>query len=162
MEHAMHCLARLIRAVLGVTAIANEKLVCGTGLTVLGVELTFTSEGYTLRPAKEKAISCIATMQAALDQNVLQPGCAQKLAGRLCWSTQYLFHKLGRAMLRPIFAQKLSRCVASRLFVHGTSRSTYMAFAQMRRNQQRAGCCTEVVGCRVVCGVCRTTGMENP
>ena len=109
MKHAMHCFARMVRAVLGTTAIAAEKLVCGMDLTVLGVELTFTVEGYVLRPAREKAAACIAMMRAALDGNVLQPGCAQKLAGRLCWSTQFLFHKLGRAMLRPIFAQKWSR-----------------------------------------------------
>ena len=37
---------------------------------------------------------------------MLESGEAQKLAGRLSWSTQHLFHKLGRAMLRPIFDQK--------------------------------------------------------
>ena len=38
MEHAMYCFARMVRAVLGPTAIAAEKLVCGVDLTVLGVE----------------------------------------------------------------------------------------------------------------------------
>ena len=60
MVHAMHCFARMVRAVLGFSAVAAEKLVCGMGLTVLGVELTFTIEGYTLRPSREKALKCIS------------------------------------------------------------------------------------------------------
>ena len=36
----------------------------------------------------------------------LDAGEAQKLAGRLSWATQLLFHKLGRAMIRPLFDQK--------------------------------------------------------
>ena len=38
----------------------------------------------------------------------LDGGGAQKMAGRLSWSTQFLFHKLGRAMIKAIFAQKTS------------------------------------------------------
>ena len=30
---------------------------------------------------------------------------AQKFAGRLTWATQWLFNKVGRAMIRPIYAQ---------------------------------------------------------
>ncbi len=31
---------------------------------------------------------------------------AQKLAGRLSWSTQFLFKRVGWAMIRPVFVQK--------------------------------------------------------
>ena len=37
MEHALQCLARLIRALLGPTAVALNKLACGRTLDVLGV-----------------------------------------------------------------------------------------------------------------------------
>ena len=35
-EHAMNCLARLIRLLLGDDAIAKEKMECGMSLTILG------------------------------------------------------------------------------------------------------------------------------
>jgi len=37
MEHALQCLARLIRLLLGPTAVAADKLACGKKLDVLGV-----------------------------------------------------------------------------------------------------------------------------
>ena len=38
MEHALQCLARLIRVLLGPTAVAVNKLACGRTLDVLGVD----------------------------------------------------------------------------------------------------------------------------
>ena len=106
MDHAMQCVARLTRAFLGASAIADSKLECGEGLTVLGVELTLSQHGCLYRPARSKAEKCMRVIRAALDEDVLRPGDAQKLAGRLSWSTQFLFRKLGRAMIRPIFQQR--------------------------------------------------------
>ena len=37
MEHAMRCIARLIRLLLGPTAVAEKKLACGKSLGILGV-----------------------------------------------------------------------------------------------------------------------------
>ena len=37
MEHGLQCLARLIRVLLGQTAVADNKLACGRSLCVLGV-----------------------------------------------------------------------------------------------------------------------------
>lgn len=37
MEHALQCLARLIRVLLGPTAVADKKLACGKCLDILGV-----------------------------------------------------------------------------------------------------------------------------
>ena len=39
MEHAMRCFARLIRAVLGQSSIADRKVECGKKLVILGVEV---------------------------------------------------------------------------------------------------------------------------
>ena len=51
------------------------------------------------------------TMRQALTEGVLHSGAAKKLAGRLNWAVQYLFHRLGRAMIRPIYDQAYSRFV---------------------------------------------------
>jgi len=42
----------------------------------------------------------------ALHNQKLDSGASQKLAGRLTWATQALFHRVGRAMVKPIYAQK--------------------------------------------------------
>ena len=50
----------------------------------------------------------MAQIDKAILTKQLDCGAAQKLAGRLTWSTQLLFHKLGRAMIKPVYAQKAS------------------------------------------------------
>jgi hypothetical protein len=47
-------------------------------------------------------------LRAAIDTGYLNAGSAQKLSGRLTWATQWLFHKVGRAMIKPIYAQQSS------------------------------------------------------
>ena len=39
MQHALECVARLIRVLLGPTAVAEDKLACGMRLDVLGVRV---------------------------------------------------------------------------------------------------------------------------
>ena len=39
----------------------------------------------------------------AICTEILDAGAAAKLAGKLMWATQHLFHRLGRAMIRPLF-----------------------------------------------------------
>ena len=109
MHHAMLCIARLIRAVLGQDAIEDRKLDCGPSLVVLGVRCEISMAGLCLYPEPSKVKKWAAGIRAALDKDVLCAGASQKLAGRLSWAQTYLFHKLGRAMLRPIFLQRSSR-----------------------------------------------------
>ena len=109
MEHAMGCLARLVRLLLGTSAIEDRKLAHGMSLIYLGVDIHISTAGFRLQPAQEKVEKCASMMKRALARNHLDAGCAEKLAGRLSWSSQLLFHRIGRAMLRPIFDQKFSK-----------------------------------------------------
>ena len=102
-EHAMQCFARVVKALLGNSAIAEDKLECGSSLEVLGVVIKMTPERFTLSPCEVKLKKSLDMMRTALADSELCKGDASKLAGRLQWSTQYLFHRLGRAMLAPIF-----------------------------------------------------------
>ena len=113
MQHAMSCFSRLVKAFLGEGSVSPSKLLCGLSLTVLGIDVMLNPEGYVLWPSKEKALVCKAAIKEALGSGRLFAGCAQKLAGRLCWSVQKIFHKVGRAMLRPIYRQKFSRCCSA-------------------------------------------------
>ena len=103
--HAMGCFARLVRLLLGPSSIADRKLEYGATLVVLGVQVSPLEAGFRMLPAKAKALKCQRTIEAALASGVLRVGCAEKLAGRLSWATQFIFHRLGRAMIRPIFDQ---------------------------------------------------------
>ena len=108
-EHAMLCLARLVRVLLGKDAIENKKLDHGSSLVVLGAEIRFQYDHFSCRPAPSTVAKCMKVIKHAMDSKLLLAGDAQKLAGRLNWSTQHLFNRLGRAMLRPIYGQKFSR-----------------------------------------------------
>ena len=48
-------------------------------------------------------------LQKALSEQVLSAGDASKLVGKLSWGASNLFHRLGRAMLRPLHDQKSRR-----------------------------------------------------
>ena len=52
----MNCFARLVRAVLGKNAISEDKLCFGASLTLLGVEIELTSQGYKCQPQLEKRL----------------------------------------------------------------------------------------------------------
>ena len=54
MKHAMLCFARLVRVLLGVSAIADKKLACGLSLGILGVDIALSAHGFTCRPSKDK------------------------------------------------------------------------------------------------------------
>lgn len=109
LQHGMDCFARLCRALLGESSIAGRKLECGSKLQILGIIVNPSIEGYTCQVAPAKAAAWIDVLKHALSSGMLMSGCAQKMSGRLQWATQFLFHKLGRGMLQPIYAQIRSR-----------------------------------------------------
>ena len=109
-EHAMQCFAKIVGALLGNNAIATDKLEFGASLNILGVNVKLAWDRFSMRPSAEKMKKCLVVINAALaDGGVLRPGCASKLAGRLQWACQFMFHRLGRAMVRPLYDQCHSR-----------------------------------------------------
>ena len=48
LEHAMQCFARLVRVVLGADAIENKKLDYGMSLVVLGAEISFKPDCFSV------------------------------------------------------------------------------------------------------------------
>ncbi len=132
----MQCFTRLVRALLGASAIAARKCEYGLSLIVLGIEVRQALRCLSLsvvhrcfgtqvvpKPSgiffflsADKVEKYIACIRAALASGYLSAGEASKLAGRLTWTTQHLFFRVGRAMLRPILAQKRSRQVLAWIF----------------------------------------------
>ena len=137
-EHAMLCMARLIRAMLGETAVAARKLECGLVLTVLGVDLSLNTIGYQCRPSEEKVTKWIHQLRESILTMCLPAGAAQKFAGRLSWSCQFMFKRVGRAMLRPFFKQAYGNgdgCVGHDLLI---ALKWWLAVLQMGIVEERA------------------------
>ena len=105
-DHSLGCLVRLLRLLLGCSAVADAKVGCGSKLLILGVDVVVRKKGCTCRPAAEKIVKWLKAIEKALAVNCLSPGDASKLAGRLNWSCQFMFRRVGRAMLRPLHMQK--------------------------------------------------------
>ena len=80
-EHAMHCMARLVRVIFGRTAVAARKLEFCPSLVALGIRITPSAQGYCCALAEEKAAKCIETIEEAFKVGELHPGVAQKRAG---------------------------------------------------------------------------------
>ena len=101
--HAKECFAKLVRLLLGESAIAEHKLEHGPALIVLGLDLNATSGGVNCRPSQAKREKWLKIIAKALAEKDLPSGAAAKLAGALNWAAQHSFQKLGRAMLRPLY-----------------------------------------------------------
>ena len=115
----MNCFARLVRALLGNSAMADEKLGFGPSLEVLGVQILLSELGWKAVPSRKMIRKCLKVILEALRVDALPSGAAQKLAGRLNWAASYMFHRLGRAMLRAIYDQKFVKCVVVTCMLFG-------------------------------------------
>jgi hypothetical protein len=106
MKHASECFVRLVRVLLGRSAVADNKVDFGYELTILGVSIAMHEKGFTYKPSPDKVKKWIEMIKDAIARECLMPGQAMKLAGKLSWGATKLFKQYGRAMLRPIFDQQ--------------------------------------------------------
>jgi len=105
----MNCFARLVRALLGSTAISERKLEHGPELVVLGLDVRLKAEGIAVRPASKKVEKWLGVIRHARKNKALHSGSASKLAGALNGAARNTFRKLGRALLRALYKQAKSR-----------------------------------------------------
>ena len=74
------CVFRLVRCLLGQTAIADRKLECGNPLTVLGVSVALMQDGICFKPEPAKIAKWTRQIESALASDRLCAGEASKLA----------------------------------------------------------------------------------
>ena len=117
-DHALLCFMRLVRFLLGDTAVSASKSTSGMPLDILGLTVHVDNVGMTCHPSAQKVVKWSTWLQQASDSGSLAPGLASKLAGALSWASQNVFHRLGRAMLRPLFAQQKRRSGKVRTSLH--------------------------------------------
>ena len=63
----------------------------------------------------EKVKKWTLQIETALRENHLPAGDAAKLVGRLLFGAQYIFRKMGRAMLRPLYQQQFDPLPGGRI-----------------------------------------------
>ena len=113
--HSLACFARVVRCLLGSSALSDEKMGFGPSLEVLGVVVSFSRDGIALWPSERKVEKWLRDIDRALLVGRLSAGDASKLAGRLSFASQVIFKRFGRAMLRPLFAQQYAPLRGGRL-----------------------------------------------
>ena len=80
-KHAKVCFARVVRALLGVDSLAEDKLQHGNPLDVLGLTFAVNSKGILCKPSREKIDKWMGIIADAIESMLLSPGSASKLAG---------------------------------------------------------------------------------
>ena len=104
--HGMDCFVRIVRCILGTSAMSEEKIGAGITMEFLGICVNPTIEGISFWPSRAKVLRWLADIEHALVHDRLSAGDASKLVGRLAFANQVIFKRLGRAMLRPLYAQQ--------------------------------------------------------
>ena len=113
--HALGCFARVVRAMLGKESLSPAKMATGAPLDILGITVGVTLDGIRLELTEEKRLAWAEKLRNAKQTGVMMSGEASKFAGRLNFTAQKCFHKLGRAMVRPFYAQQYAPLAHGRI-----------------------------------------------
>jgi hypothetical protein len=96
----------MVKLLMGDDIIQDEKFMSDNPLTVLGVTVTIAQGKISLWPEEIKTKKWLGQVNEALKTGKLTSNDAATMAGRLSFTTQSAFQKIGRAPLRPIFTHK--------------------------------------------------------
>ena len=113
--HALQCFARMSRMLFGEDSIQDRKMEHGNPLTVLGVKVSTSDTAVEVWVADEKVEKWTAQIDNILQRNNLFAAEAAIVAGRLSFAAESCFLRLGRAPIRPIFAQAHSPLPGGRM-----------------------------------------------
>ena len=103
------CVSLVCQVLLGEDAVARDKTEWGRSLCILGLDVEPSDEGLRCKPSVKKVADWCRRIDEAIHHDRLRPGDASKLAGALSWGASHMFHRVGRAMLRPVFDQATRR-----------------------------------------------------
>ena len=109
-QETLDCVVLVFRALLGPESLAEKKILCGNPLTILGFQVFAGSDFAQFTLDECKRDRWLLDIEKYLEANHLSPREAACLAGRLAFACLFLFRRLGRAMVRPIFARQYSAC----------------------------------------------------
>ena len=103
-QHTNECVVRLIKFILGESSVAAHKVAHGLPMEeLLGATIDADEHGASFCPNERKVDKWCGEIRSILLKKHLPSGAGKKLAGKLSWSAQIVFCRLGRAMLRPLY-----------------------------------------------------------
>jgi hypothetical protein len=102
----LECLCRVFRCLLGNSAINDKKVALGNPLTVLGFDVFLGPAWASFALNEAKRLSWTKGLADFLESGFMTADDAAQYAGRLSFASTFLFRRLGRAMLKPFFAQQ--------------------------------------------------------
>jgi hypothetical protein len=105
-EEALSSVAVLFRAILGDTALAAKKILSGNPLPLLGFDICIVGYRACFGVQEAKRVKWLAQIKNCRQKGVLTAAVAAKLAGRFSFVAEFMFRRLGRAMIKPVFAQQ--------------------------------------------------------
>ena len=105
-EVALECAADVMRAILGEQSLSPSKIAWGNPLNLLGFSVQAFPTFAKFELSEDKRLKWLCSINEALESGVLSSNQAAQLGGRLAFAGTFLFRRLGRAMLRPLFAQQ--------------------------------------------------------
>jgi hypothetical protein len=109
LERALGCVANIFTAILGEGSLSAKKLQYGNPLTILGFDVSLAHNYILFQLNELKRQAWLEQVRGFRRTATMSQDDAAQLSGRLSFASEFLFRRLGRAMLRPIFAQKSSR-----------------------------------------------------
>ena len=104
-EHTTVCIKTIIDTIMGTGTAAEDKLLWGNPLTILGIDVKYHRGCIRACVEKEKANKWWAELSEAVKTKKMSKREAERSAGRLAFATQWTFRRMGRAMIRPFYQQ---------------------------------------------------------
>jgi hypothetical protein len=94
---------------LGEGSLSAKKLQYGNPLTILGFDVSLANNYVLFQLNEEKRLGWLGQLRHYRETAKMSQDEAAQMSGRLSFASEFLFRRLGRAMLRPLFAQKGTR-----------------------------------------------------
>lgn len=92
-------------ATLGLQMKAKKAASPGPKHKLLGVIVSIDSANITLEPCPSRCDKLLQTIQSTLQDNILKPEQAQKLAGKIVFLQSTAFNNLGQSAMKPIYSR---------------------------------------------------------
>jgi hypothetical protein len=105
-ECALECIVDIFEAVLGPCSLSSKKILFGNPLGLLGFQVFIGPSFTRFALSEDKRIKWLELICGHLASGVMFQREAAQMAGRLAFAAMFIFRRLGRAMLRPIFHQQ--------------------------------------------------------
>ncbi|CAE6912084.1 DSK2B [Symbiodinium sp. CCMP2592] len=103
---------------------------------LLGVLLEITAEGIRLAPAPDRVSKVLEMIQAALEENILEPVVAQRLTGKLNFLCTTLFGQAAASAMKPLYSRAHDRNDQDHAQLNGPLRCSLVSLKSLLQHAQ--------------------------